>query len=82
MTIEATTTVSDTSSKSESANPKTEKLVSDLFSVGALWASHGLTIARSSLEASSETLKRTASVLGNLAESFEDRSKKQDPRAT
>lgn len=72
MTIETTTPVTSESSN----NPATEKLVSDLFSVGALWASHGLTIARSSLEAGSETLKRTASVLGGIAESFDERAKK------
>lgn len=72
MTIETATPVTS----SEPANPATEKLVHDLFNVGALWASHGLTIARSSLEASSETLKRTASVIGDLAETFSERAKK------
>lgn len=73
MTIETTT---NTPASEPAVNPNTEKLVSDLFGVGALWASHGLTIARSSLEAGSETLKRTASLLGGIAESFDERAKK------
>ncbi|MCC6647245.1 MAG: hypothetical protein IT374_16935 [Polyangiaceae bacterium] len=73
MTIETTT---PTPAPETSASPSTEKLVHDLFGVGALWASHGLTIARSSLEAGSETLKRTASLLGGIADSFDERAKK------
>ncbi len=71
MTLETTTTPETETT----TNPSTEKLVRDLFGVGALWATHGLTIARSSLEAGSETLKRTASLLGGIADSIDERSK-------
>lgn len=72
MTVETTTT---TPASETAASPNTEKLVHDLLGVGALWATHGLTIARSSLEAGSETLKRTASLLGGIASSIDERSK-------
>lgn len=47
-----------------------ESLVEGLVGVGAAWARHGLSIGRTSLEASAKTLETTAELLGKLAESF------------
>lgn len=46
------------------------RAVETLFDVGRLWASHGLGVGRSALETSALTLKKTASLLGELSEGF------------
>lgn len=53
-----------------------EKLVSTLFGVGRLWAAHGLGVGRSALEASAQTLRATAEVLGEVSSKLEDREEK------
>ena len=46
------------------------RALGDLFGVGRLWAVHGLTVGRSTLDASASTLRITADLLGDLAERF------------
>jgi len=48
-----------------------------LFELGRLWAAHGLTVGRSALHTSAETLRTTAEVLGDLAERFEDEERSE-----
>jgi hypothetical protein len=47
---------------------KKETVVDTLFDVGETWASHGLKIAESALDASARTLTSVSKLLGNLAE--------------
>lgn len=42
-------------------------IVDTLFDVGEEWASHGLKVAESALQASAHTLESLSRVLGNLA---------------
>ena len=43
--------------------PELEDLVQDLFSIGRMWARHGLTIGKQALENSARTLEVTAGTL-------------------
>lgn len=54
------------------------RAVETLFDVGRLWASHGLGVGRSALETSALTLKKTASLLGELSDGFRP---KEEPEA-
>ncbi len=45
----------------------TDTLVDTLFDVGETWASHGLKIAESALNASARTLSSVSMLLGTLA---------------
>ncbi len=45
-----------------------EEAVGALFTVGRLWASHGLNLARLALETSAKTLETTADALGDASE--------------
>lgn len=49
-------------------NEKKETVVDTLFDVGEAWASYGLKVAQSALEASARTLEGVSKVIGNLAE--------------
>ncbi|MBI2893293.1 MAG: hypothetical protein HYY06_07050 [Deltaproteobacteria bacterium] len=60
--------MNDSTEKSE--RDLTDTLITGLVGVGAAWARHGLTIGRTSLQASAKTLETTAQLLGKLAESF------------
>ena len=53
-----------------------EKMARGLTAVGMSWARHGLTIGKSALETSAQTLRETAEVLGQLSEKF--RAKETD----
>ncbi len=46
---------------------KETTVVDTLFDVGETWASHGLKIAESALNASARTLTSVSQLLGNLA---------------
>ena len=46
------------------------ELVGTVFTVGRLWASHGLSIADRTLQAASDSLDTTAQMLGDLARRF------------
>ncbi len=48
-----------------------EKLVTALFDVGRLWAAHGLSVGRSALEASAQTLRTTAEILREVSSKLE-----------
>jgi hypothetical protein len=54
------------------------RAVETLFDVGRLWASHGLGVGRSALETSALTLRKTASLLGELSDGF--RPREDEPR--
>ncbi len=47
---------------------KEETVVDTLFDVGETWASHGLKMAESALNASARTLTSVSKLLGNLSE--------------
>jgi hypothetical protein len=49
-------------------NENKESMVDALFDIGETWASHGLRVAESSLQASARTLTAVSKFLGNLAE--------------
>ena len=49
-------------------NEKKETVVDTLFDVGEAWASYGLKVAQSALEASARTLEGVSKVIGNVAE--------------
>ena len=49
----------------------TMKAASTLLGVGRLWAAHGLGVGRSALEASAQTLRATAELLGEISDRFE-----------
>lgn len=60
----------------ETTTPKTEDrdaLLSALCAMGSAWAHYGLTIGRTALETSAQTLQKTAVALGQLAEAIERR---------
>lgn len=44
-----------------------EKLATTFVGIGRLWAAHGLSVGRSALQASAETLRATAAVLGEVS---------------
>ena len=52
---------------SEEQGQEIHELVDDLFKIGRLWASHGLTIGKQSLQHSARTLELTAATLGALS---------------
>jgi hypothetical protein len=45
----------------------------DLFGVGRMWASHGLTVGKVALQTSARALEITASTLETLAKQFDER---------
>lgn len=57
-------------------------LLEGLVGVGAAWARHGLSIGRTSLQASAKTLATTAELLGKLAESFDEAEKEPAGNST
>ncbi len=52
---------------SEAPGQDIQELLNDLFKVGKLWASHGLTIGKQSLHHSARTLELTAATLGAIS---------------
>jgi hypothetical protein len=56
-----------------------ERVVSTLFDVGRLWASHGLSVGRSALETSAVTLRTTADLLGELSDRFRRDEAPEEP---
>ncbi len=55
----------------EEATTAAEGAVGALFTVGRLWASHGLSVARLALERSAKTLEATAETLGDASRRIE-----------
>ena len=69
-----TTTTTEPSENEQREHELTEaaaNAVSTLFDVGRLWAAHGLGVGRCALNASAQTLRVTANLLGDLSETFE-----------
>ncbi|MCK6534695.1 MAG: hypothetical protein L6Q84_17110 [Polyangiaceae bacterium] len=50
----------------------TTEIAAAFLRVGAAWARHGLSIARSSVQTSARTLEVTADALGRIANRFQD----------
>ncbi len=50
------------------ANDTFNQMMSNLQGVGRTWATHGLTVGKSALEAGAETLKNTAEFLDNVSD--------------
>lgn len=57
------------------------KAAGALLSVGRLWAAHGLGVGRSALEASAQTLRATADLLGDISERFETEDETEEHAA-
>ena len=58
----------DTVDGSAAGGTSRTAMVDTLFDVGETWASHGLKIAESALDASARTLSSVSKLLGNLAD--------------
>lgn len=87
-TIETTASESQESSKSAAHEPgafdpkaRAAAITDGLVDIGSMWARHGLSVGRSALEASAKTLKATAELLGNIADSFEAKKPEGDDAA-
>lgn len=65
------TTIETHETRDRELHGPTAKAVTTLFDVGRLWAAHGLGIGRSALDASAQTLRATAELLGELKGTFE-----------
>ncbi|MDH5493982.1 MAG: hypothetical protein OEY14_18675 [Myxococcales bacterium] len=61
---------SQRSGSDESHSGPIEDSLAGLFDIGRHWAAHGLSIGKSALQTSAQTLQITADVLGRLGEQF------------
>ncbi len=53
-------------------NAMIDKTTKQLFSVGRMWATHGLTVGKLALETSAKTLQATAATLSDIKTRLED----------
>ena len=61
-----TTTTTTTTEATTSTSPSIERAIDNAVSIGRIWANHGLSIGRSALAASAESLKLAIETLDDV----------------
>lgn len=59
-----------------------EQAVEGVVRIGRLWAVYGLEVGRAALRTSSETLKTTSEILGEVAKKIDERRDENDDAST
>lgn len=60
------TTTTNTTAATDSTSPRVERAVENVLTIGRIWANHGLSIGRSALAASAESLKLAIETLDDV----------------